>query len=327
MSNFERIYFIDKHIRETGSVSIKTVMDEFEVSERQVERDLSIMRLKCDAPLKKNQHNGRFEYDKPFDDLGFLDEDALLLKLLLYKVAGASQFIPYNRREFMRKIENIVPQQLKPLENAIRFELPSFERVDRARLSLLLHSINDKTRISIVYVDGAGKESERVVEPRRLLNYSGAWYCLCVDPIKGEVRNFKLSRIHNASRLRERQSSSLPDVEIDKAMEEAYGAYKGDGHIHATIRFTGPALAIVRDETWHADQEIVFGKTENQVEYLDLSLNVHRFEELLGRILRFGSDAEPLEPEQLRNAWVVEIEKMYKKINPPTTGVGGKEYS
>jgi predicted DNA-binding transcriptional regulator YafY len=156
---------------------VKDVMGQFERSERQVERDLSFMRRSCDAPLSKNPATGRFEYEKPFDELGFLDEDALLLKVLLYKVAGANQFIPYNKSEFMRKIEKIVPERLKPLEAAIRYELPAFERADRARLSLFMNAINDKARVLIRYVDGSGRESERVAEPRRLLNYSGAWYC------------------------------------------------------------------------------------------------------------------------------------------------------
>lgn len=208
-----------------------------------------------------------------------------------------------------------MPPRLAPLEAAVRFELSSFEQPNRALISSIMQSIAEKRRLAIEYSDLSDRESARTIEPRRLVNYSGAWYCFAIDADKSAIRNFKLSRIRSFRLLEARQSSALGDVELDSMIDGAYGAYKGLITTKATVRFYGPALAIVEHEIWHPDQIMTDGSEPDGLAYTELTIPVYRFEELLGRVLRFGANARPTAPQEFIDAWKDEILKMHAIIS------------
>nr|HPQ81981.1 WYL domain-containing protein [bacterium] len=164
--------------------------------------------------------------------------------------------------------------------------------------------------LAIEYRDLSDRESARTIEPRRLVNYSGAWYCYAVDADKSAIRNFKLSRVRSFRLLDARHTSAIGDDELDSMIDGAYGAYKGPTTTTATIRFYGPALSIVEHEVWHPDQGLKRTEDADGRACVELSLPVYRFEELLGRVLRFGSNAIPVAPPEFVLAWREEIIRM-----------------
>ena len=214
---------------------------------------------------------------QPFDDLDILEEDVFLSRVLIHKLAHSSQFIPFTSAELDRRLDGFMPSRLESLEKSVRFELSSFE-------------------------------------PRRLVNYSGAWYCFAVDCQKSEIRNFKLSRIQTFELLAASQYSDLKDDAIDALIDNSYGAYKGVETIRATVRFYGAARSIVEHEVWHPEQSSEAGTESDGRRYLQLTIPVYCFDELLGRVLRFGSSAVPIEPSEFLSAWIVEIRRMNANI-------------
>jgi len=310
MSKLERVVFIDRRIRSVGSVRLAEVVGEFCVSARQAARDIEYLRYSCDAPIEYDQKTKAYRYAEPFDDLGFLEEDALLCRVLIHRLATTKPFIPLNACEMDRRLEGFVPPRLAPLEAAVRFELSSFEDVDRALVSSIIQAIAEKRRLAIECRDPPDRESARTIEPRRLVNYSGAWYCYAVDADKSAIRNFKLSRVRSFRLLDARHTSAIGDDELDSMIDGAYGAYKGPTTTTATIRFYGPALSIVEHEVWHPDQTLERSAAPDGRQYAELSLPVYRFVELLGRVLRFGSNAIPVAPPEFVLAWREEIIRM-----------------
>jgi predicted DNA-binding transcriptional regulator YafY len=310
MSKLERVVFINRLLRNQGRVTINEIVDEFSVSRRQAARDIDYLRYSCGAPLEYDPAIRAYHYVEPFDDFDFIEEDALLSRVLIHKLALSNPFLPFNASEIDRRLKGFVPPRLAPLEAAVRFELSSFEPVNRPLISAIMLAMSDKRRASIEYTDIADHDTARTIEPRRLVNYSGAWYCYAVDVEKVEIRNFKLSRVCSIHVLDTRQTSSITDKELDTLIEGAYGAYKGPKTVSATVRFHGPALAIVEHEIWHPDQSMAKGSDTDGRAYLELTLPVFRFEELLGRVLRFGSNALPIAPSKFLDVWKEEIRKM-----------------
>lgn len=310
MSKLERVVFINRAVKSTGGIRLTDIIDEFSVSARQAARDIEYLRYSCDAPIEYDTALRAYRYTEPFDDLDFLEEDALLCRVLIHKLATTKAFIPLNVSEIDRRLEGFVPPRLAPLEAAVRYELSSFEEANRALISSLMQAIAEKRQEAIEYRDLSDRPSFRTIEPRRLVNYSGAWYCYAIDVEKSAVRNFKLSRIREFRILDARQCSSIGDDELDLLIDSAYGAYKGPTTTTATIRFHGPALSIVEHEVWHPDQTLTRTREPDGREALELSLPVYRFEELLGRVLRFGSNARPVSPPAFLEVWKQEISRM-----------------
>jgi len=310
MSKLERVVFIDRALRIQGRVTIREILEEFSISARQAMRDIDYLRYSCGAPLEYDPAIRAYRYVEPFDDFDFIEEDALLSRVLIHKLALSNPFLPFNASEIDRRLKGFVPPRLAPLEAAVRFELSSFEPVNRPLISAIMLAMSEKRRASIEYTDIADHDSARTIEPRRLVNYSGAWYCYAVDVDKSAIRNFKLSRVRTIRVLDTHHTSLMTDESLDSIINSAYGAYKGQETVSATIRFYGPARAIIEHEIWHPDQIMVEGSDTDGRAYLELTLPVFRFEELLGRVLRFGSNALPIAPSEFLDAWKEEIRKM-----------------
>lgn len=315
MSKLERVVFIDHAVRTRGFIRLSDIVEEFSISSRQAARDIDYLRYSCGAPLDYNAPAKSYRYSEPFNDFDFLEEDALLSRVLIHRLALSSPFIPLNATEIDRRLEGFIPARLVPLETTIRFELSSFEPVNRPLVSAIMVALSEKRRIAIKYTDISGKNSERSIEPRRLVNYSGAWYCYAVDVEKSAIRNFKLSRVGHFCMLEEHHTSSFSEEELDSLIDNSYGAYKGTVTTKATIRFYGHARSIVEHEIWHPEQAVAEGIEPDGREYMDLTIPIYRFEELLGRVLRFGSNAMPMAPSELQDAWKDEIMRMHSIIS------------
>lgn len=176
MSNVARVAFINRTVKSAGGIHLSEIIEEFGVSARQALRDIEYLRYSCGAPIEYDNAIRAYRYTERFDDLDFLEEDALLCRVLIHRLATTKPFIPLNATEIDRRLEGFVPPRLAPLEAAIRFELSSFEDVDRALVSAIIQAIAERRRLAIEYRDLSDRESARTIEPRRLVNYSGAWY-------------------------------------------------------------------------------------------------------------------------------------------------------
>lgn len=312
MSALERICFIDSTIREHGGVQLRRVAERFEVSDRQIKRDLEYMRDRLNAPLRYIRERERYEYTERYVALSNLDQKALLFYVFARAAAGTMAYVPVTETAGLQMLLDSIPKALRPLTERIRYDLPDCEPPDEEILSAILSSLQDGRRFDASYRDADGKETQRRAAALRLLNYAGVWYCVAWDLDKAAFRIFRLSRIQKISLSRERAAGLPDDMTVDKYLSASYGVFKGTEAQEAAIRFYGWAKSVVEREVWHPDQGRKEGYDPVRGSWVQLILPAFRFEELLGRTLRFGSMAEPVTPESFRNAWKEEIRKMYE---------------
>jgi predicted DNA-binding transcriptional regulator YafY len=310
MSQLERVAHIDKRIKTKGGITIREVAERFEVTERQVARDIEYLRDRLGAPIAWSPKERRYRYSEPWSGLDFADETALLFYVFARAAAGTLAYVPLAEEGALGRLLDLVPKGLRKAEGAIRYELPGYEPADIDCLGLLVRAIADGRRIDASYRDADGKESDRHIEPLRLVNYSGTWYCVAYDLARSALRTFKLSRFTGASISKDKAVGIIPEAEVDGFLASSFGMFKGKGDKKAVVRFFGRAVPIVRDEVWHIDQSRSEGTDPSRGAYVELSIPVSRWDEILGRILRFGADAEPVGPAQLRKLWKDEITRM-----------------
>jgi predicted DNA-binding transcriptional regulator YafY len=310
MSQIERLAFIDERIKEKGGFTAREVARRFEVGERQVGRDIEYLRYRLGAPVTWKAAARRYEYSEPWNGLEFADEQTLLFYVLARAAAGTVAYVPIVEERALAKLAELVPASLRRAEAAIRYELPGYESADIDTLCLLLRGLADGRLLDIEYRDAEGRGSQRRVEVERLVNYAGNWYCVAFDQEKGELRTFRLSRVRRVALSRDKAPSSVDQGEIERFLAASFGMFKGAGDKRAVIRFFGRALAVVRDEVWHPAQDRSEGDDPSRGPYLQLSIPVSGWDEILGRVLRFGADAEPTDPPEFKKLWKAEIWRM-----------------
>lgn len=314
MSQLERITYIDRVLREKGSVKTRDVASRFEVSERQVSRDIEYLRDRFDAPLEWNPSLRAFRYEGAFDALRFADEKLLIFNALARSMAENEHYIPVVTAEILAELESHIARDYRPVSRRIRWKLPISERTSMEDFTVTCQAMLLGRRLELAYRDAAGRRSDRAIEPERLLNYSGRWYLVAWDLSREALRTFHLSRVERLALAKERITSPRPagaaESDIESFVDSGFGIFKGSETVEATIRVRGSAAPLVARQEWHPAQRVAQGQDADGLPWTELSFPVADVTELLGRVLSFGSSAEPLAPPNLRERWQSEIRRM-----------------
>ena len=314
MSQLERITYIDRTLREKGSIRTRDVASRFEVSPRQVSRDIEYLRDRFDAPIAWDAALRAFRYEGSFDALRFADEKLLIFNALARSMAGNEHYIPVVTAEILAELESHIARDYRPVSRRIRWKLPIAERASMEDFTVTCQAMLLGRRLELAYRDAAGRRSDRTIEPERLVNYSGRWYLVAWDLGREALRTFHLSRVERLSLSKERITSPRPsgaaEPDIEAFVDSGFGIFAGTETVEATIRISGSAAPLVARQEWHPRQRALQGLDANGLPWTELSFPVADVTELLGRVLSFGSAAEPLAPPALRERWQAEIHRM-----------------
>lgn len=311
VSQTERIFFIDRTIREHGGIAVSTIASRFEICSRQAKRDIEYMRDRLNAPIGWSADRRRYEYTATWDSLQFADEKSFFAFAFLKAMLTEYHYIPVISNDALALLQERIAGRYAGIAEKVRYELPDMESIDGEIAFSLCQALLQPRELEIAYTDSKGAESERAIVPLRLVNYAGKWYCIALDSKSGEMRTFAASRIRRAKAAQPCNEASLPPAgEVERYLSSSYGIFKGEPIGRATLRFYGGAARAVREQLWHRDQAALPVPLPDGSEALDLTLPVHDWTELLGRALRCGSNCEVVAPEEFRAQWREEILRM-----------------
>ncbi len=315
MSSFERITAIDRALRE-GGVTVEKIAKRFEVDTRTVKRDIQYLRDRLNAPILWDAAAGIYKYEKEFTDLRFADEKALIVHALLKNLLSNEHYVPLFSSEMIAEAERRVSREYRQAADRIRYELPVSEQVDLDTFTVAVQAMALGRRLDLRYRNAKGESSDRGVEAERLVNYSGRWYLIAWDHLRGGLRTFHLSRVESASLSKERTIPPDPDArekEVEDYLSSGFGIFKGERKAEATVRVHGDAALLVSRQSWHPDQRVAAGFDAAGEPFTDIAVPVASWTELLGRVLSFGSKAQALAPPEFRRLWREEIRRMAER--------------
>lgn len=311
MSQTERIFFIDRAIREDGGIAVSAIASRFEICPRQAKRDIEYMRDRLDAPIVWSANHRQYEYASSWDSLQFADEKSVFTFAFLKAMLTEYHYIPVLSNDILALLQEKIIGRYAGIAEKVSYELPDMESIDGGIAYALCQALLAPRELEITYTDSKGAESERAIVPLRLVNYAGKWYCVALDSKSSEMRTFAVSRICCAKTAQLCHEGSLPQAsEVERYLSSSYGIFKGEPIGRATLRFYGGAARAVREQVWHRDQTAIPVSMSDGSEALDLTLPVHDWTELLGRALRCGSNCEVVAPEKFRAQWREEIGRM-----------------
>lgn len=316
MSQTERILYIDKKLRLSGKVTVFQVAEHFEVSVRQVKRDIEYLRDRFNAPIIYDRLIKAYKYEEKFTDLEFADQNLMMSYLALQSITKNQHFMPVYAENMLDAIKVEVSSDYRELCSKISYELPVYETIKSDYFEDICSSMRDRHCLDIVYINLKGEESRRKIEVHRLINYSGSWYAVSFDCTKKDFRIFHLSRILSMS-LTEEKFSVHPkqfEEQLDNFVK-GYGIFHSNTTETVKIRFFNTAMRIVSTQTWHSQQKVTQGN-DGKADYLEFSFPASEFTEIVNKLLSFGSDAVPVYPEALVDLWKKQIVKLYESIAP-----------
>lgn len=302
MGLLERVYRIERLLKQNRAVSMRRLVEELEVSRSTVKRDLDYLRDRLNAPIVWDPQLGGYRFDGDYSIpalyLNAAEIQALLvldhlveriqpellgphvaaLRSLLEKLLGG----PDRRAEELVRRIRIVPAASRPV-SAEQFQVVSAALLSRKRLEMVYYS-----RARDEYV-------RRVVSPQRLVHYRDNWYMDAWCHLKEGLRSFALDAISEA-RILEEAAVEIPDEQLDRDLGDGYGIFAGPLTRRALLRFSPRMARWVSRERWHARQ---LGRFEPDGSYL-LEVPYTEDRELIMDVLRYGPDVEVLAPEELR---------------------------
>jgi predicted DNA-binding transcriptional regulator YafY len=305
MSRLERIYAFHQKLKTNSFPNATTLIEEFELSRATAHRDISYMRDRLLAPLAFDPGKKGFYYTEDDFALPFEDSPKLLFLMgLLNKMADEAGLggLPEMKKLEKRLAELIAPGYERLMENVL-CKWIEVESLSPSIFETIVETVLKNRILEITYRSAKAQTSKRKLEPQRLINYQGRWYLLAYCLLRHDHRLFHMARIETAASGK--KLTTAPHPASESLLDEAFGIFTGKIRYHAEIAFTGTAAELVRRQHWHKQQVI-----KKQGNGIILSLPVNDDREITMKILQYGSMAQVLAPDSLREKVRLEIRKM-----------------
>ncbi|MCC9308249.1 WYL domain-containing protein [Kitasatospora sp. RB6PN24] len=203
MNRTTRLYALVEELRAAAPrpLTVAALAARFEISARTVQRDLQAL-MEAGVPVRATTGRGGGWSIDPAMTLApirFTAEEASALVAALAMADAAAPYAGAVRTATQKIAASMTgPASLAAQEFAARIvTLPA--PVAESVRSAVERALADSTVLRLSYVDAAGRQSERLVEPAGLLTADGKWYLIAWCRTRRAGRGFRLDRITAAT--------------------------------------------------------------------------------------------------------------------------------
>jgi predicted DNA-binding transcriptional regulator YafY len=128
------------------------------------------------------------------------DDEAVAVAVGLRSAAGGAVVgIEDAALGALTKLEAVLPSRLRHSVDAVHAATTNFSSVQpsisASVLVTLAHACRGSERLRFTYTDNAGNETERTVEPHRLVHTGRRWYLVARDVRRDDWRTFRVDRV------------------------------------------------------------------------------------------------------------------------------------
>lgn len=291
--------------RSRYGVGLDDLAEELECVRRTVYRDLDAL-MAAGFPVFAEKRDGRVLYrfvdSFKLGDVPFTPDEILSLAFgedLLRALEGT--VFHDSIRSALDKIRSAlgpqVSEYLAQLGESFRVLPGPHESYAAMRdtIRVLNDAVLARRTVRMRYRTGAsGAEKARALDPYRVWYRAGALYVVGHDHLSGEVRTFAVGRILAIEATAER--FRVPEsFDFEARVGAAFGVV-AEPPMQVRIRFDRRWADWVAERTWHPSQQL----TRRRGGALELAMEVGGAAEVRSWVLSFGSGAEVLAPESLR---------------------------
>jgi predicted DNA-binding transcriptional regulator YafY len=299
MNKYDRLLYILNLLRSRRNLNAEMIARECGVTERSIYRDI-IALSEANVPIYYDNGyklaSGNFLPPLNFD----LNEyKCLTLALDSTPLAQAGQYRDTVKR-IKAKVEaglsETVRQTSKFSPRTTHIDIPV--ACDQGQVSRYFgrieEAISKSMCVRLKYDSVESGTSERIVEPYFIIFRGRAFYFVAFCRLKTEFRTFRIDRIAALSLLDE-HFDRRANVDADTYFLGSWQLYAGES-VEVVVRLKGTAARVVLTTSHHPGEQIE-KVSDREVIYRVVTRGI---EEIQRWVLAFGSDAEVMAPEKLR---------------------------
>ena len=307
MDRYDRIFQLHKRLKASRyPVTVPVLMEELGCSRATLYRDVEFLRDALQAPVLSTDTG--FFYDRlqsehfELPGLWFSSDElhALVATQELLNRSG-SDVLGTTLDPLKKRIDMLLAKQSNgkrwPIER-VRVIGSYTRKRDEVSFRQVAGAVLERKRLRFDYKARSTDElTTRTVSPQRLTHYRDNWYLDAFDHERDALRSFSIDRISHVHVL-EQDAQDINEQELTEQLADSYGIFSGRARNIATIVFSATAARWVAEEHWHSNQQ---GRFLDDGRY-ELKLPYSNPRELLMDILRYGADAQIIEPVSLRES-------------------------
>ncbi|MCK8816756.1 WYL domain-containing protein [Natroniella sulfidigena] len=270
---------------------------------------------KADIPIDYDQKAGGY---KIREDYHMTPPNLTISEALALVVGGNSILsnsdLPYFKEmnmaiaKLMASLPDKTREMLSQLEDRIHFSLNTLVDYEKHGevFNLLNDAIREESNLWIKYYSHTGnKVSERTVSPYILNLKKGFIYLIAYCHKREEVRVFRIDRIREIE-VTANKFKYPEEFSLKQYLGNSWGIMRGEEDIKVKVKFSGDLARWMKESNHHRTQEI----EELEDGSIIMSFVSCGFNEIKGWILKYGADAEVIEPKSLREEIKAEVKKM-----------------
>jgi len=298
MNRTARLYALVEELRAAAPrpLTVAALAARFEVSTRTVQRDLQAL-MESGVPVRTTAGRGggwTIDPATTLPPMHFTADEAAALAAALAAADASAPYAGAARTAYQKIVASMTgPGSAAARELAARIvALPA--RTDPAVRAAVEQALTDTVVLRLSYVDAAGRESEREVEPAGLLTAEGRWYLIAWCRTRNDYRDFRADRMTSVTAL----SETFTPRE-DFRLADFIHTTRPPSTLSARVKFNPRAADRAKREWWLGiveEQEVDDGFV--------LTLATPEWDGLVSWLLSFGRSATVMAPANLRKLLV-----------------------
>lgn len=306
-------------IKNRPGIQVKNIVKIFETSERTIYRDFNTLSLAGFPVYSATGKGGGYFIDKDcfLPPLRFTCEEAASI-LIAAKFFLNQEGFPYHKhiQLALAKIEGTLEAENKQCMQKIDKKISVYlgKLKDYQEYSTIFQQMNkailENRQIKITYYSVSRDEmNERILDPFHLMFRGGLWYFIAFCHWRNEIKIFRIDRIKDIQ-LTDKTFKVPPDFSLASYMGKSWQIVRGEGETYQVeIKIFPPASRWVKEEILHPTQKII--SSDNGA--IIFTAEVPSFIEIKKWVLRLGSYAEVLKPNELKKEVIEEIKGMRRR--------------
>ena len=168
----------------------------------------------------------------------------------------------------------------------------------------IIYSYITKRKVKIKYYSITSGLKVRVIHPYGIFNYKGDIYMVAYCEERNKFLDFKICRVHEFEVLEDKYKVDK-NYNWSEYSKNCVGIYK-DREISMVLKIKNPFSQIIKEKIWVDNQTII----DNDDNSITFKATMKGYSEIKSWILSMGSNVEVLEPQNLREDIISEIEKI-----------------
>jgi len=315
---FRRVLWFTEQAKRKKYPNAKKLAAQFEISISQAQRDITEMRglenKYWNIPLEYDYYEKGYRLsDGNFEMIGLWTSEEELLLFSLAKELLKDKDSKHILNNLLNKISassNISPEKLKRgFRDHLFYKISGTYRIKDGVLQSILMGIINGNRVKFTYspVFGDNDPFQLDVFPLLILFYKGNWYLLA--KYKDFTRTYSLSRITDVKQTNVYEDYPELKKELRERIKKPYGIFINDFEenvVEVKLLFNKRFEKYISVYIIHPEQKL----KHNDDGSVEVSFPSFISPELIGEILKFGSDVKVIAPRELQN----EIKNTLKKI-------------